>query len=162
MYLNIRSAAATAAAALCVAIRLLLLPQQLLLFVIVCRRTINNVAGSLNLIPSSVFSLFNHTRFSFCMHSLAILSHLRPRLPILHRRQIRACAEPRQTSARDDRFCRRAVPFLPPWAAFVGRALAQCSSLLHSVCSRRNTANAGAYLVFVMLWCCEYCEANSA
>ena len=56
--LYIQSAAA-AAAALCVDLQLLLL-QQLLLFVIVCW-TAKNVAGSLNLIPSSVFLLFIQT-----------------------------------------------------------------------------------------------------
>ena len=50
-----------AAAALCVDILPLLL-QQLLLFVIVCRMGKSD-AGSLNLIPSSVFFLFTQTRF---------------------------------------------------------------------------------------------------
>ena len=37
------------------------------------------VAGSLNLIPSSVFFLFIQTRFFKCMYPLAVLSHLRAR-----------------------------------------------------------------------------------
>ena len=56
MYLFFQSAAA-AAAGLCDAILLLLL-QQLLLFVIVYRMA-KAAAGSLSLIPSSVFFLFN-------------------------------------------------------------------------------------------------------
>ena len=160
MYLYVRSAADIAAAALCAAIRLLLLLQQLLLFVIVCRRTKNNVAGSLKLIPCSVFFLFNHTRFCFCISPwqycrICGLDCLYYILGNYGRSQGR-----RQPATID--FAVVQYHFWPPWAAFVGRALAQCPSLLHSVCSRCNTANTGAYLIFVMLWCCEYCESNSA
>ena len=49
--------------------------QQLLLFVIVCRIA-KIVAGSLTLIPSSVFFLFKHD-FFLCKYPLAgLLSHL--------------------------------------------------------------------------------------
>ena len=56
-YLYIQNAAAAAAAALMCVVVLLLLLHQLLLFVIVCRMA-QIVAGSLNLIASTVFFLF--------------------------------------------------------------------------------------------------------